>query len=104
MRDGVCAFSFRTLSNFKLYLGKLREGGVVRERIGWGHPPCGAKASLETTSPVASTLADDCRSQWSRRASFSAGVFWTGDLVAEDSVAKTRCEIRNRMANDCAGK
>src|SRR3984885_13705437 len=41
MRDGVCAFSFRTLSNFKLYLGKLRKGGVVGERIGWGHPPCG---------------------------------------------------------------
>src|SRR5580692_556585 len=63
--------------------------------------PLGTKVGVEMISPLASTLADDCRVQCSRRASFSvlAGAV---RLDARVSAARRKCALRNEIVNNCA--
>src|SRR5580700_12098915 len=53
--------------------------------------PLGTNVGLEMVSPLASTLAEVCRNQWSRRASLAAGA---AGLEAWGSAARSRCEPR----------
>src|SRR5580700_1598980 len=65
--------------------------------------PLGTKVAVEMISPLASTLAEDCSVQCSRRASLSvlAGV---AGLDAGVSAASRKYALRNDMANNCAAK
>ncbi len=66
------------------------------------HPP-GTKAAVEMVSPLASTLAEDCRVQWSRRVSLSAGAPGGVGLDAGASAAAGRkCVPTNNTISNCA--
>src|ERR1700688_1138726 len=62
--------------------------------------PFGMKPGVETTSPLVSTLAEDCSVQESRRTSFSE----CGSLSAglDASVARRRCDPRDMSTKKCA--
>src|ERR1039458_4356807 len=66
--------------------------------------PLGMKAAVETISPLASTLVEDCSVQWSRSSSLSACGFGADGLDAEGSAARRNCEPRNEIAKNCANR
>src|SRR5579863_8492836 len=56
------------------------------------------------TSPLASTLLDDCSDQCSARASFSAGALAPVELSPIESPAEAQSEASNRIIKIAAGK
>ncbi len=69
--------------------------------------PLGTKAGVEMISPLASTLAEDCSVQWSRRASWSGvrrGPVWRRECRRPREGAEKRKSKQQQLCQQASGE